>query len=79
MSTAERQEAQRPVLRIVRGIPDGADASLEVAVLTAVLATRTGGAEPAPAAPSAWNAPARLVQQPIHHSPDGWRLSARPR
>jgi hypothetical protein len=69
----------RPMLRVVRGIPDGVDASLEVAVLTAVLSARGGEAETGRPAPSAWNAPARLVQQPVHPSADGWRLSARPR
>jgi hypothetical protein len=73
-------EATRPVLRIVRGVPDGVDAALEVAVLTAVLSARSRGGPPAElAAASAWNDPHRLVRSALRPGPDGWRASALPR
>ena len=79
MSDEPAAAEQKPVLRIVRGIPDGESGALEVAVLTAVLAAR-GAAAPAARPPvNAWNPPATLVGAPVHPSRDGWRLSALPR
>ena len=37
-------DSTHPLLRIVRGIPDDVDPSIEVAVLTAVLTTRASAA-----------------------------------
>lgn len=69
----------RPLLSIVRGMPDGVDASLEVAVLTAVLASRGGPAEPEPAPVSGWAARDRLVHAPLAPGRDAWRASTLPR
>ncbi|HEX7354915.1 MAG TPA: acyl-CoA carboxylase subunit epsilon [Mycobacteriales bacterium] len=79
MTASDAAETAQPVLRIVRGVPDGVDASLEIAVLTAVLAARgSAGTEPGPRVASAWNAPDRLLARSIHPSADGWRRSALP-
>jgi hypothetical protein len=68
----------RPLLRVVRGIPD----EVELAALTAVVAgLATAGTEPAtPApAPSAWADRASLVRPPLAHGPGAWRASGLPR
>lgn len=76
-------EADQPLLRVVRGDPT-AD---ELAALVAVLAARAAGlaaraAGPAAAAHgsrTAWNDPARRMREPLHPRPGGWRGSALPR
>jgi uncharacterized membrane protein YdfJ with MMPL/SSD domain len=73
-------EADQPLLRVVRGDPTADELAALVAVLVAVLAARAAG--PAAAAlgsRTAWNDPARLVREPLHPRPGGWRGSALPR
>ncbi len=67
------------MLRIVRGLPDGYDPSVEVAVLTAVLTRRGQAAAHQPVPPSAWAARDRLLRSPLAPGLDGWRASALPR
>lgn len=68
----------RPTLRVVRGVPDGVDASVEIAALAAVLATRGGAAHTEPQPPSAWSDPRRLLLPRPAPGPDGWRRSVLP-
>lgn len=69
-------DEDRPLLRVVRGDPTAE----ELAALVAVLAARAAGAPGArPARRTAWNDPARLVREPVHPRPGGWRGSALPR
>lgn len=67
----------RPVLRIVRGDPSPE----EVAALTAVIATASGGgSEPEETGPrSAWTERESLVRRRITPGPGAWRMSAWPR
>jgi hypothetical protein len=68
-----------PLLRIVRGLPDDVDPSVEVAALAAVLTTRGSGAAAEPATPDVWSSPERSLRAPVFPSRDGWQNSARPR
>ena len=65
-------EAPRPTLRIVRG-----DATPEdVAVLTALLASAGGEAEPAaPVLRGGWSDPSRQHRRPLLPGPGAWRSS----
>lgn len=64
-----------PVLEIL-----GAATAEQVAALTAVLAAAGGGDDGAPPARrSGWSNRARLVRDPVHPAPGGWRASAFPR
>ena len=68
-------DADRPVLRVVRG-----DATPEeIAALVAVLMMRAAPDDARPArAPSAWADRSRLLRRPLHPAPGAWRRSALP-
>ena len=69
-------DADRPVLRVVRG-----DATPEeIAALVAVLMSRPASGAGAPARPahSAWSDRSRLLGRPLHPGPGAWRRSALP-
>lgn len=71
-------EPDRPLLRVVRGVPDDD----ELAALTAVVAGISGrrAAPPTTRAPmSRWADRAALVRQPLPTGPYAWRASGRPR
>jgi len=69
-------EADRPVLRVVRGEPTPE----ELGALLAVLSARSSSGGPTPAAiRSAWSDPAGLVRQPLVPGPGRWTRSGRPR
>ena len=71
MSSSE--EAQRPILRVVRGEPDDA----ELAALIAVVSARASApAETTEPEPNAWTDRTRLVRHPLPHGPGAWRASA---
>ncbi len=62
-----------PYLRVV----SGAAGAEELAALVAVLSTRSGGPEEAPAEPSRWG---RVqMRTPLHPGPGAWRAGALPR
>ncbi|TWP48302.1 acyl-CoA carboxylase subunit epsilon [Lentzea tibetensis] len=69
-------EAERPLLRLVRGTPD----DHELAALTAVVAglASAAPAADAPARRSAWADRSRLVRRPVQHGPGAWRASGFP-
>lgn len=74
-TAAPDPEAQRPVLRVVRG-----DATPEeVAAIVAVLAATGGAPSPAPRRVPEWAAHHRQVRRALPHGPGGWRSSALPR
>jgi hypothetical protein len=68
------EDADRPVLRIVRG-----DASPEeLAALAALVAAAGSGgdaADPAPPVRGRWNDPAHQVRRGWTHGPGGWRAA----
>jgi hypothetical protein len=67
--------ARRPYLRVVRGDP-GPE---EIAALVAVLLSRSGEAEAAPATNrSAWSDRSRQLRRPLSPGPGAWRRSALP-
>jgi hypothetical protein len=69
-----------PILRVVRGAPDGVDIVEDLAALVAVLAARgTGSDETPPQVVSGWVDRSHGVRQPLHAAPGGWRRSALPR
>lgn len=79
---ADQREPQRPVLRVVRGNPD----DVEIAALTAALASVPAAApeEPARRPLSLWaDRAARLRPAagglPLPPGPNAWRASALPR
>jgi hypothetical protein len=73
---AEPARPTPPLLRIVRGEPSAE----ELAALVAVLAARSSAAVgSATGSRTDWNRPSRLVRQPVHADPGGWRASALPR
>jgi len=66
-------QQDRPYLRVV----SGAAGAEELAALVAVLSTRSGGPEAAPAEPSRWG---RVqVRTPLHPGRGAWRAGALPR
>jgi hypothetical protein len=72
------ENANRPVLRIVRGNPD----DVELAALTAVVAAVASAhpePEQKPANRSWWGDRARSTRQPLHPGPGAWRASGLPR
>jgi hypothetical protein len=73
---APAQEAEPPVLRIVRGVPGPA----ELAALVAVLSARTASGAAAPQEPpSAWTDRRRASRTGTDHGPGSWRASSWPR
>ncbi|MYS79351.1 acyl-CoA carboxylase subunit epsilon [Embleya scabrispora] len=64
------------MIKVVRGEPTPE----ELAVIVTVVAAKASGGTiaPEPAAPSQWNAPARLVRRPLRPGPGAWRASAWP-
>jgi hypothetical protein len=73
--TAEPGDA-RPLLRVVRGTPSDE----ELAALTAVVLSLSGGADDVPAPPpSLWRDRAALVHAPLVAGRGAWRASALPR
>ncbi|MFC0109959.1 acyl-CoA carboxylase subunit epsilon [Kibdelosporangium aridum] len=72
-------DGERPLLRIVRGTPD----DIELAALTAVVASlpgRAGGSDEKPSEPrSAWSNPAHVLRAPLRPGPGAWRASGFPR
>ena len=70
-------EQPRPLLRVVRGEPTDEEVAALVTVLSAL--SVSGEPEPAAAAPHQWSAPHRLVRQPLHAAPGGWRAHSQPR
>jgi Acyl-CoA carboxylase epsilon subunit len=72
------ENANRPVLRIVRGNPD----DVELAALTAVVAAfASSGTAPTerPAKRSWWGDRARSTRQPLRPGEGAWRDSGLPR
>ena len=64
------------LLRVVRGTPDDA----ELAALTAVVLTLSGGGpQGPPPAPSLWRDRSAAVHAPLVAGPGAWRASALPR
>ncbi len=63
-----------PVLRIVS--PDTTPE--EVAAIVAVFSALGGGETPSRKPRPQWNAPHRMVRQPVAHGPGGWRASSLP-
>jgi hypothetical protein len=64
------------MLRVIRGnaTPE------EIAAIVAVLAVRRQPAAPAPSRTlSQWADKGRMMREPVHSSPGGWRRSAFPR
>ena len=70
------EQADKPVLRVVRG-----DATPEeVAALVTVLASLGGAAEPErPRRRPEWQAHHRKLRVALPHGPGGWRSSGMPR
>jgi hypothetical protein len=69
-------DADRPVLRVVRG-----DATPEeIAAVVAVLLSRAVAPDPGPPRrpASAWADRSRQLRRPLHPGPDAWRRSALP-
>ena len=68
-------DADRPVLRVIRG-----DATPEeiAAVVAALLSRAVPDEQPPRRAPSAWSDRSRLLRRPVHPAPDAWRRSALP-
>ena len=65
-------DAERPLLRVVRGQPSAEELAALIAVMTA-----RAGSRPAPShAPSAWTDRSRLVRRPVSAGPAAWRASA---
>jgi len=66
----------QPTLRVIRG-----DATPEeIAAIVAVLALRGQSAAPPPSRTlSLWADKGRMMREPVHSSPSGWRRSAFPR
>ena len=75
--TADEEQPERPLLRIVRGEPDAA----ELAALTAIVAglAAAPAEEDAPEPRSAWSDRASQVRRPLPHGPGAWRASGFPR
>jgi hypothetical protein len=70
-------EDERPLLRVVRGVPDDD----ELAALTAVVASvrgRRGKVEPTTSR-SRWADRTTLVRPPLPFGPGAWRASGLPR
>ncbi len=69
--TSQPEPADRPTLRIVRGVPSAE----ELAAVTALVAARSGGDEPAPNPPlrGRWNDPAGTHRRYWATGPGGWR------
>jgi hypothetical protein len=66
-------DAERPLLRVVRGNPDDTDLAVLTAVVSAIAAAPVRTDEPV--APSRWGAP--QVRQPLRPGPGAWRYSFR--
>lgn len=75
MSPSERQEADRPLLRVVRGEPSPEELA---ALVTVVAARRASGGEPPRPPRSRWADPSARMRHRLAHGPDAWRTSARP-
>ncbi|MFL6138175.1 MAG: acyl-CoA carboxylase subunit epsilon [Frankiaceae bacterium] len=72
-------EAERPLLRVVKGDPTPEELAALVAALVATSAARgtaTGG-PPAAQPPSAWADPAGAVRSPLTVGPGAWARSGR--
>jgi hypothetical protein len=68
-------DAQRPLLRVVKGDPTPE----EVAALVAVIAAMgSGPAQDKPKPRSTWADPAHRMRSPLPHGPGGWRSSGLP-
>ncbi|AHI01322.1 acyl-CoA carboxylase subunit epsilon [Kutzneria viridogrisea] len=69
----DKEQPQRPLLRVVRGTPD----DVELAALTAVVAglAAAPGAPRDERAPSAWADRASLLRQPLRPGLGAWRAS----
>ena len=68
----------RPALRLVHGSVDGADVTVELAALVAVLAARGSVVEPEPVPRRLWNDPERQLRRPLRIGRDSWRRSGLP-
>jgi hypothetical protein len=69
-------DAERPVLRVVRGDATPEEIAAVLAVLLSRAVPAAGGA-PRPA-PSAWADRGRQLRRPLFPGPDAWRRSALP-
>ncbi|WP_130014593.1 acyl-CoA carboxylase subunit epsilon [Serinicoccus sediminis] len=77
MSTADTDQPQPPVLRVVRGRPTPAQLAALTVVLTAAGdGERSEGADPRR---TLWTARARYARPRPSVGPGGWRASALPR
>lgn len=65
---------ETPFLRVVRGEPTAE----ELAVLVAVLTTRSAPPAPPARTRSAWSDPARRLRVPARVGPGAWRRAALP-
>ncbi|MBO0829632.1 MAG: acyl-CoA carboxylase subunit epsilon [Streptosporangiales bacterium] len=67
-------EADRPLLRVVRGDPSPE----ELAALVTVVAARRAAGEPPRPPRSRWADPAARMRHRLAHGRDAWRTSTRP-
>lgn len=75
MAPGERQEADRPLLRVVHGDPSSEELA---ALVTVVAARRAADGEPPRPHRSRWGDPSARMRRRLAHGPDAWRTSARP-
>jgi acyl-CoA carboxylase epsilon subunit len=71
-------DADRPVLRVIRGDATPEEIAAVVAVLLSRSAPDPGAAFDPGARPSAWAGRSRLLRRPLFPGPDAWRRSALP-
>jgi hypothetical protein len=72
---SEARRAERPVLRVVRGIPTPE----ELAALVTVVAARSAGSPPPGEPASLWRDRAAVLRAPLAPGPGSWRASGLPR
>ena len=73
MNTVSGDEAERPLLRVLRGDPSPEEMAALLAVVAAYAAPAGKGREPD--APSAWSQPAVALRRPLTLGPGAWVTS----
>jgi hypothetical protein len=68
------EDAEQPLLRVVRGEPTAEELAALLAVITARSATATTVERPR----STWSDPAHRLRRPVPPGPGAWRRSALP-